>query len=403
MRWYVHVDMDAYFASVEQRVNPSLQGRPVIVGGRPGSRGVVSTASYEARAFGVRSGMPIGEAVRRCPDGVFLNGNFALYVHTSKCIFEVLRTFSPRVQPASIDEAYLELDTSEDPRVFGPRIQAAIQVAVELSASLGISDTKYLSKIASAFEKPRGLTVLCTADVPARLWPLPSGTLYGVGPKTEARLRALGYVTVGDVANAPEGALERRFGAGGLSLRQRAHGHSHGRVVPPEEAPDVKSIGHERTLEHNVYDHAQLQALLATLAEKVGRRARKHGLAGRRVVVKLRDPKFNTITHGRMLPRPLDADADLSRIARELLAETRFWERGVRLVGLCLEQLVRTDQVQQLAFDFNAPAQRALPALDAIRSKYGETAIGAARAFEAGTRVRRDRISFQMPDVQSLA
>ena len=403
MRWFVHVDMDAYFASVEQRLNPALQGKPVIVGGRPGSRGVVSTASYEARTFGIRSGMPIGEAVRRCPDGIFITGNFALYVHTSKRIFEVLRDFTPRVQPASIDEAYLELDTEDAPGVFGARIQAAIQEVVGLSASLGISDTKYLSKIASAFEKPHGLTVLCTADVPARLWPLPAGTLYGVGPKTEARLRGLGYVTVGDVANAPEGALERRFGAWGLSLRQRACGESRGRVVTPEEAPDVKSIGHERTLERDVRDRAQIDALLATLAEKVGRRARKHALAGRRVVVKLRDPKFHTITHGRMLPRPLDADADLSRIARELLAETRFWERGVRLVGLCLEQLVRTDQAQQLAFDFNAPAARALPALDVIRSKYGETSIGAARAFEAGKRVRRDRISFHVPDLQSLA
>lgn len=400
MRWFVHVDMDAYFASVEQCVNPALQGKAVIVGGRPGSRGVVSTASYEARAYGVRSGMPIAEAVRRCPDGVFVGGNFALYVHTSKRIFEVLRTFSPRVQPASIDEAYLEMETDDEPRVFGARIQTAIRDAVHLGASLGISDTKYLAKIASAFEKPLGLTVLCTADVPARLWPLPAGTLYGVGPKTEARLRAMGCATVGDVANAPDGALERRFGAWGLALRQRAHGRSRGRVVPPEEAPDVKSIGNERTLERDVRDRAQIDALLATLAEKVGRRARKHALAGRRVVVKLRDPAFHTITHGRTVPLPLDADADLSRVARELLAETRFWERGVRLVGLCLEQLVRTDQARQLAFDFSAPAQRALPALDAIRSKYGETAIGAARALLAGRGVRRDRISFHVPDLQ---
>src|SRR5262245_60672735 len=205
MRWIVHVDMDAYFASVEQLVDPRLRGKPVVVGGRPGGRGVVTTASYEARPFGVKSGMPIAEAVRRCPHAVFVSGNHALYVHMSKRIFDVLREFSPFVQPASVDEAYLdvvdaagaEAGDAATGRTLGARIQAAIFERTGLSASLGMADSRFLAKMASGWEKPHGLTVVRRADVPTRLWPLPVGALYGVGAKTEARLLGLGYASAG--------------------------------------------------------------------------------------------------------------------------------------------------------------------------------------------------------------
>ena len=396
MRWFVHVDMDAYFASVEQLLNPALRGKPVIVGGRPGSRGVVSTASYEARPFGVRSGMPIAEAVRRCPHAVFLPGRFALYVDTSKRIFEVLRRFSPRVEPASIDEAYVELET-DAPRDVVLRMQMAIRDEVQLTASFGVSDTKYLAKIASGFEKPHGLTVMTRADVPERLWSLPVGALHGVGSKTAARLYAHGYTTIGDLARAPDGWLERQLGAFGAALRRHANGEGGGRVVPPEEAPDAKSLGCEQTLERDLFDRSRLEALLSALAEKVGRRARRHGLAGRCIVLKLRDRGFHTITHGRIGPHPVDADGEIARVAHDLFAETRFWERGVRLVGVSLEQLVRNGDGRQLAFEFETA--RALPALDQIRTKYGEQAIGAARTLEAGAdALRKPRISFSISD-----
>src|SRR5262245_5736131 len=274
MRWIVHVDMDAYFASVEQAVQPSLRGKPVIVGGRPGSRGVVTTASYEARPFGVRAGMPIGEAVRRCPRAVFLPGNYALYTHTSKRIFDVLRRFTPRVEPASVDEAYLEIETETDPLVLGARIQSEIDRDIGLGASLGISESTYVAKVASSFAKPRGLTLLPVAEVAARLWPLPVATLYGVGPKTEARLHALGLRTIAAVATADPALLERKLGMWGPALRRHARGESRGRVLPPDEAPDAKSIGNERTLERDERDPDKLEALVATLAEKVGCRAR---------------------------------------------------------------------------------------------------------------------------------
>ena len=395
MRWIVHVDMDAYFASVEQLVNPALRGQPVIVGGRPGTRTTVSTASYEARRFGIKSGMSTAEAYRRCPHGVFVPGSTALYLHTSKRIFELLRRFSARVEPASIDEAYVEVE-SEAPCDTGAAIQAAVESEIGLSCSLGVSESKYLAKVASAFEKPHGLTFMPRASVEEKLWPLPVSVLPGVGDKTAVRLAARGWRTVGDLARAPSGALELTLGALGESLRRRVHGRDRGRVTPPEEAPDAKSIGHEHTLEHDLYDRSQIEAMICFLVQKVGRRARRHGLAGRRLVLKLRDRRFQTITHGRMLSEPLDADTALFRVACDLLAETRFWERGVRLVGVNLQLLVHADRTRQLAFEF-AEAGRALPVVDSIRTKHGERAIGLARALETGRDPGVERITFRPP------
>ena len=382
MRWVMHVDMDAFFASVEQQVNPALRGKPVIVGGAPGTRSTVATASYEARPFGVRAGMSIAEAARRCPQAVFLPGSTALYLYTARAIFEELRGFSPRVEPASIDEAYIEVETSE-PQHLGAQIQAHLASTVRLPASIGISESKYLAKVASSLQKPRGLTFLPRALVPELLWPLPVQVLPGVGAKTAAHLEALGFFTVGDLARTAEPALERVLGGVGVSLCRRARGEDGGRVTPPDEAPDAKSIGHEHTLAQDCFDRGRLEALLCELAGRVGRRARRHHLGGRRVVMKLRDPRFNTITRGRIVPEPVDADGDLFSIGCQLLAATQFWTRGVRLIGLALQQLMSLDQARQLAFDFAARDRRALPAMDAVQSKYGPAAIAPARVLEA--------------------
>ncbi len=391
--------MDAFFASIEQRANPRLRGKPVIVGGRPGTRSAVASASYEARSFGVRSGMPSHEAERLCPTAVFVPGNSSRYAHTAKRFYRVLERFSPRVEPASIDEAYMEIVTPDDVRESARRIQAAVETELELTASLGISDSKYLAKVCSSFSKPRGLTVLLREDVPHVLWPRPVDALYGVGDKTAARLHALGCRCVGDVARLPTRTLEHEFGVYGMTLRDLAAGRDQWRIVTTREAADAKSIGHEHTLGRDVYDRSRLEALLCGLAEKVSRRARRAGLAGRRVVVKLRDPKFKTITHGRKLVRPVDAAEDVFAVARSLLDETRFWERGVRLAGVTLQLLVRTDTVRQLSFDFDMHGTRSSPIVDRIRTKYGEHAIGLARTLEAGRRSRRIRSlpSFQAP------
>ena len=397
MLWVVHVDMDAYFASVEQRRDPSLRGKPVIVGGVPGTRSTVSTASYEARVYGVKSGMSIAEAYRRCPQGIFMPGSTALYLDTSRRIFAELETFSPRVEPASVDEAYVEVEAA-DPLDLGRRIQSHLDATVELSASLGISDSKYLAKVSSSFAKPRGLTVMRRQDVPAMLWPRPVEVLYGVGARTTERLSRLGLRTVGEVANALPGVLERALGAHGESLRRRARGEDRWQVTPPDEAPGAKSIGHEHTLEKDLYEQGEVEAMLRYLCGKVGRRARKYGVAGRRVVLKLRDREFHTISHGRILPAAVDHDDDVYRIACELLQETRFWERGVRLVGVTLELLLPTGAGGQLAFDFDPRAARAQAVRDRIVNKYGDRAVTPARVLEAGDNARRGpHVSFTLP------
>jgi DNA polymerase-4 len=390
--WVVHVDMDAYFASVEQRRDPSLRGKPVIVGGLPGTRSTVSTASYEARAYGVKSGMSVAEAYRRCPHGVFMPGNSALYLDTSRHIFRELETFSPRVEPASVDEAYVEVEAA-DPLDLGRRMQSHLDSTVGLSASLGISDSKYLAKVCSSFAKPHGLTVMRRSDVESMLWSRPVDVLYGVGARTTERLQRLGLRTVGEVATAPPGVLERALGAHGESLRRKARGQDRWRVTPPDEAPDAKSIGHEHTLEHDLHDRAEVETMLRYLCGKVGRRARKYGVAGRRVVLKLRDPTFHTISHGRIVPRPLDADDDLARVAYELLGETRFWERGVRLAGVTLELLAPSGA--QLAFEFDPRPGRAQAARDRINDKYGDRAVAPARTLD--TAQRAPHISFTLP------
>ncbi|HZL86648.1 MAG TPA: DNA polymerase IV [Candidatus Krumholzibacteria bacterium] len=401
MRYAIHVDMDAYFAAIEQRANPNLRGRPVIVGGAPGTRSAVASASYEARAFGVRAGMPTHEAQRLCPAGIFVTGNSAHYLHTSVRLYRLLERFSPRVEPASVDEAYLEIATTGDVRAIGRRIMACIESELQLTASLGISDSKYLAKVCSAFDKPRGMTVLRRADVPQKLWPRPLDVLFGVGEKTALRLRALGCATVGDVARTPVSVLDRELGVVGVTLHAMACGQDRWRVVTPDEAVDARSIGHEHTLERDVYDRSAIEALLSELSERVARRARRASMAGRRVVLKLRDPRFFTITHGRVLPHALDTAEDVFAVARVLLEESRFWERGVRLVGISLQMLVPSDAARQLRFTFAGRADQKSPVVDRIRAKYGEHAIGLARSLEAGRRLRHaGGPSFRPPEIE---
>ena len=399
VRYAIHVDMDAFFASIEQRANPHLRGKPIIVGGRPGTRSAVASASYEARAFGVRSGMPSHEAGRLCPQAIFVSGNSSHYTHTAKRFYRALGRFSPRVEPASIDEAYLEVATHADVREVGHRIQAHVESELGLTASLGVSDSKYLAKVCSKFSKPRGLTVLLREDVPHVLWPRPVDVLYGVGEKTASRLHGIGCRCVGDVAQLPIRTLEGEFGAYGATLRELAAGNDRWVIATPRESASARSIGHEHTLGRDVYERSRIESLLCGLAEKVARRARRAGLAGHRVVLKLRDPRFNTVTHGRKLVRPVDAAEDVFAVGCSLLDETQFWERGVRLVGLSLQLLVHYDRMRQLCFEFDSHGVRSSPVVDRIRSKHGEHAIGLARTLEAGRRSRHQprQPSFQAP------
>jgi DNA polymerase-4 len=348
MRYAIHVDMDSFFAAIEQRANPALRGRPVVVGGQPGSRSAVAAASYEARRFGVHAGMPTTEAARLCPQAVFLPGNAAHYVHTSVKLYQLLREFSPRVEPASIDEAYLEVDVRGDVEDFGRRVMARIESVLGLTASLGISDSKYLAKVCSPFRKPRGLTVLLRADVPLLLWPRPVGCLYGVGEKTEHKLKQMGCTAVGDLTRMKLPDIERRLGQPGVALWHQARGEDCWRITTPDEMADAKSIGHEHTLSEDVFEESRIEAVLCDLCERVSRRARRAQMGGRRLVLKLRDPAFYTTTHGHMLPRLIDSAEDLFAVARVLLHETHFWRRGVRLLGVSLQKLADTQHARQL-------------------------------------------------------
>ena len=290
----LHVDMDAYFASVEQRDRPELRGQPVIVGGVSG-RGVVCAASYEARPFGVRSAMPMSTARRLCPQAVFLPVRMQHYVQISRRIREIFLSFTPLVEPLSLDEAFLDVRGCEG--LFGPApdiarsIKDRIKSEVGLTASVGVAPNKFLAKLASDFGKPDGLVVLPANQVTAFLAPMPVSRIWGVGAKAEKRLRALGIHTVAQLAASPEQVLIDHFGESGRQLWQLGHGHDVRDVVPDREA---KSISTETTFAHDIGDRQVLRVWLLDLVDQLASRLRHAGLRGRTVEVKIRSADFRT-------------------------------------------------------------------------------------------------------------
>src|SRR5262245_31869350 len=283
-RRIAHVDMDAFYASVEIRDDPSLAGRPVVVGGAADQRGVVAAASYEARKYGIRSAMPMAQAVRRCPDLVRLPGDPAKYAEVSRQVFATLETFSPTLETLSLDEAFLDVSGTE--RHFGPdlelgrRIKDAIREAVRLTASVGIAPCKFAAKLASDHGKPDGLVAVAAADLVAFLAPLPIERLWGVGQKTAPRLHALGLLTMGDLAARDPAWVRAQLGDQGLHLQQLARGIDDRAVVPDAAA---RSISSEMTFASDIHDRARLKALLADQAQRVGSRLRRAGLAGKTI------------------------------------------------------------------------------------------------------------------------
>ena len=335
-RRILHVDMDAFFAAIELARHPELVGRPVVVGGRgdPHSRGVVSTATYEARAFGIRSGMALRLAWRLCPHAVFLPVDFAAYVRVSERFKAVLPEFSASIEDGGIDEAYLDVSDAADPAALGRAIKEKVREATGLGCSVGIAPNKLLAKLASDLQKPDGLTVLEEEDIPGRVWPLPAGKLLGVGPKTEARLGEMGVSTIGELAALPLETLVEQFGeARGRYLFDAAHGRDDSPLVTHWEA---KSVGHETTYEHDTADMTQVAATLLGLAEAATAALIAEGKRALRVTVKLRYANFETHTHTVSLPAATDRPEFIRQAALDALA--RFGEgRRVRLVGVRLE------------------------------------------------------------------
>jgi DNA polymerase IV len=379
----LHLDMDAFFASVEQHDDPSLRGAPVIIGCHP--RGVVSAASYEARVFGVRSAMPVVEARRRCPQGVFLPGNRRRYAEVSKVVMATLSDFSPLVEPASIDEAYVDITGTGTlfgpPEALGRRMKAAIVQATGLSCSVGIAPVKFLAKIASDFDKPDGLTLVTPEGTAAFLAELPVGKIPGVGKRAQATLARLGIRVMGDVLAYPRDFFQRHLGKGGLELFERAHGRGSAEVCPHREA---KSVSAENTFGANTADRDVLLAWLLAAAERVGREARRDGLAGRTVTLKLKFSDFKQITRSRTLAEATDSDAVLFATARALL-DAESLPRPVRLIGLGLGHFGREARQLSLFETVETTGRRRAgkidTALDAIRDKFGRQAIVRGRLF----------------------
>lgn len=372
-------DMNAFFASVHQALDPTLKGRPVIVGGDPAKRhGVVLTASYEAKAKGVKTGMTVYEAQRLCPEGIFLQPQHHLYIHFSTHILQIMRDFTPLVEPFSIDEAFLDVTGCQ--RLFGSPVEIArklkkrIYEEVGVRCSIGIGPNKLLAKMAAGLEKPDGLTVLDYGDIPGRLWPLPVRELFGVGPRYEHHLKLFNIHTIGDLARFPVEILKKRFGVNGELLWQCANGIDSS-PVDPDSLAVVKSIGQQITLPRDYRTHGEIQVVLLELADLVAERVRAGGYAGRTVVLSLKDAGFNWLSRMKTLPERTDLARDIYRAAAELLK--RYWPDGwpVRMVGVTLAALLPERLEQLTLFGEKEKVRSSEKACDYIRSRFGENAI----------------------------
>lgn len=347
MATIVHVDMDAFFCACETKVHPEYTGKPLIVGGyRDSRRSVVSSCSYEARQFGVKSAMPIAQAARLCPQGVFVPPNMALYRHVSRQIHDVFQQLAPIVEPISIDEAFLDMTGCEhiypDLETMGHTIKQRVFAAVGCTASAGIASCKFLAKLASALSKPDGLLIIRPEDVDRILLPLPVERLWGVGEKTAARLRAMGIKTVAHLRSLDRAWLERQLGKAGGQLYELARGQDDRPVEPPGPA---KSLGNEITLARDLRPGPALYAALHNLAAEVARRLQLDERYGRTVTLKVRYRDFTTLTRRSSLPRGLHTAPDLEAVARRLLRSLPQTQ-PIRLIGIYVSDLSKHQQLE---------------------------------------------------------
>jgi len=374
-RTIIHVDMDAFYASVEQRDRPETRGRPVIVGADPRGRGVVSAASYEARRFGVHSAMPIGRAFRLCPAGVFLPVDMDKYASVSREIMDTLATFTPLVEPLSIDEAFLDVTASRALHGDGPaiarQIKSTIRARVDLTASVGVAASKFVAKIASDLEKPDGLVVVPPGREAEFLAPLPVSRLWGVGKVTGDELESMGIRTIGQLAQIPAAHLESRFGQHGPGLLDLARGLDD-RCVEPDAPP--KSMGAEETFGRDTHDIELLRATLRGQSERVARELRESGHAGRTVTLKLRFADFSTITRAHTGDPTQDGLA-IFQAVDALFGRVRL-AQAVRLIGVSVSGLgpAGAGQLSLLAPDV-LRRERLARAVDRLASRFGDKAV----------------------------
>ncbi len=376
----LHVDMDAFYASVEERDRPELRGKPVIVGGTPEGRGVVAAANYEARKFGVHSAMSAARAIRLCPQAIVLPSRIDYYAQVSRQIQEIFFRFTPLVEPLSLDEAFLDATGSETlfggSVEIGRQIKTVIRDELQLIASVGAAPNKFLAKIASDLEKPDGFVVVDPDGVQEFLDPLPVGRLWGVGRVTGNAFERLGVRTIGDVRGLPLEVLQQNFGEHGQHLWELARGIDDRAVVPDRAA---KSISHETTFARDIGDVELLRAWALELTEQVAQRLRRHQLRGRTVQLKVRFSDFRTITRATTLPRATDVTQEIWQAADEMLS--RRLPDGhlpIRLLGVGVSGFDDAQPVQQMLFDEaeHATQENLDRAADQIRQRFGESSLG---------------------------
>jgi DNA polymerase-4 len=374
---YLHLDMDAFFSSIEQLSNPNLAGKPVIVCGSPDSRSVVSTASYEARKYGLKSGMPIGQARKLCPDGIYVTGNPRKYVYTSVKILGILRDFTSQVEPFSVDEAFLEFGGIgiEKAIEIAGRIKKKIKDALGLTCSIGIGRNKITAKMASDIEKPDGLTVIEPDEFLAFFGDREVGSLWGVGDKTAYKINNIGIKTVRELALFSEAILRKMFGEYGSYLKRTANGIDDSPLIPYFQGVDPKSIGHEHTFSKDVSNRAYLLSCLLRLSEQVGRRMRKDGYVADTVTVKIRFDDFKTITRQRKVDKYFDNDRHLFETARALLL-SNYREMKLRLLGVSVSGLEKRSSVMiDPIFPEDIKGEDCVRVVDSIRDRFGEDSI----------------------------
>ncbi len=377
--------MDAFYASVEQQDNPALKSLPVIVGGDPEKRGVVSAASYEARVYGVHSAMPTSQARRLCPHGIFLPVRMHRYREVSEQIFKTLQEYTPLIEPLSLDESFLDVTGSE--KLFGPALQIAkaikkrILETTGLTSSAGIAPNKFLAKIASDLKKPDGLVDIKPAEVQDFLRDLPISKLWGVGKSTEEVLKGMGILRVGQLAVYPAERIEKKLGKFGLDLIALARGEDDRPVTPDSEA---KSISQEQTFTPDLEDPEKMKKILLDQAEQVGWELRKQRLRGCTVTVKVRYPDFTAVTRSQTLPFPTDQGIEIYQTALKLLHKTEALQKRARLLGVGISNLIHQDDPEQLIlFDSRRKqVERSTQAMDQIWDKFGPEAIKRATLVE---------------------
>ena len=375
----LHIDMDAFFASVEQKDNPELKGKPVIIGGTAlGNRGVVSTASYEARKYGVHSAMPIKKAKKLCPHGIYLPGRMERYQEISNKVFDIISNFTPLIEKISIDEAFLDLKGSHllfgSSVEIGKKLQKQIKKELNLNASIGIAPNKFLAKLASDLEKPEGFKIIPGDKIDDVLTPLAVDEIWGVGEETEKILRKKGIKTIGQLRNLSQRELKSMFGKFGKKLYKLARGIDNRSVQTESE---TKSISHETTFKNDLKDEEKIFSILMKLSEKTGRRLRKNQFKGTTVFIKIRYNNFDTYTRQTTTQRSFSDTETIYKKGKKLIKENNLLIKPVRLLGIGITNLIGENKEQLSLFDKNE--DKIVKVVDNIKDKYGENSIFRAK------------------------